>query len=260
MNRRLAGAALLAAAIVALSGCASTALNAQWVNPQAGNKLPVKSVMVMGINRDSTARRIYEDAMVAQLSARGIKAVQSYKSVPEEGPAEQQKIQAAVAAAGADSVLISRTVSVTNEVRVSPGYVAGPPWGFGWPGFYGYYHSYWSAAYAFPERLYRAERAGRYSAVRRQGVCAAVVGFVDDDTTGSMRRRFRTLRRRSAQRWPRQGHLVQYVATTLSSRISSASGRLARSLRHAGRPAISARRTTVMRHRLARNGPYFADV
>ena len=68
MNRRLAGVALLAAAVVALSGCAaSTELNAQWVNPQAGNRLPVKSVMVMGINRDSTARRIYEDAMVAQL-------------------------------------------------------------------------------------------------------------------------------------------------------------------------------------------------
>jgi hypothetical protein len=157
MNRGLAVAALMVAAIMSLSGCASTAVNAQWVNPQAGNRLPVKSVMVMGINRDSTARRIYEDAMVAQLGARGVKAVQSYKSVPEEGPAEQQKIQAAVTAAGADSVLISRTVSVTNEVRVSPGYVAGPPWGFGWPGFYGYYHSYWSAAYAFPPSVYTVQ-------------------------------------------------------------------------------------------------------
>jgi hypothetical protein len=158
MNRRLAGLALLAAAVVALSGCAaSTELNAQWVNPQAGNRLPVKSVMVMGISRDSTARRIYEDAMVVELNARGIKAVQSYKSLPGEGPAEQQAIQAAVASAGADAVLISRTVSVTNEVRVSPGYVAGPPWGFGWPGFYGYYHSYWSAAYAFPPSVYTVQ-------------------------------------------------------------------------------------------------------
>ena len=158
MNRRLAALALLAAAIVALSGCAaSTELNAQWINPQAGNRLPVKSVMVMGINRDSTARRIYEDAMVAQLNARGVKAVQSYKSLPGDGPAEQQAIQAAVASAGADAVLISRTVSVTNEVRVSPGFVAGPPWGFGWPGFYGYYHSYWSAAYAFPPSVYTVQ-------------------------------------------------------------------------------------------------------
>jgi len=158
MNRQLAGVALLAAAMVALSACAaSTELNAQWVNPKAGNRLPVKSVMVMGIDRDSTARRIYEDAMVAELTARGVKAVQSYKSLPGDGPAEQQAIQSAVSSAGADAVLISRTISVTNEVRVSPGYVAGPPWGFGWPGFYGYYHSYWSAAYAFPPSVYTVQ-------------------------------------------------------------------------------------------------------
>jgi hypothetical protein len=158
MNRRLAGAALLAAAIVALSGCAtSTEINARWINPQAGNRLPVKSVMVIGVNRDSTARRIYEDAMVAELTARGVKAVQSYKFLPDDGPAEQQAIQAAVAKVGADAVLISRTVSVSNEVRVSPGFVAGPPWGFGWPGFYGYYHSYWSAAYAFPPSVYTVQ-------------------------------------------------------------------------------------------------------
>ena len=155
---KLASAALWAAAVTVLSSCAtSTALNAQWVNPQAGNRLPVKSVMVMGVNRDSTARRIYEDAMVAQLNARGIKAVQSYKSVPNEGPAEQQAIQAAVASVGADAVLISRTVSVSNEVRVSPGLVAGPPWGFGWPGFYGYYHGFWSAAYAVPPSVYTVQ-------------------------------------------------------------------------------------------------------
>ena len=174
----------MVAAIVALSGCAaSTELNAQWVNPQAGNRLPVKSVMVMGINRDSTARRIYEDAMVAQLSARGVKAVQSYKSVPEEGPAEQQEIQAAVAAVGADAVLISRTVSVTNEVRVSPGFVAGPPWGFGWPRFLRLLPQLLVCRVCVSaERLHRTERAGRYPTVRCEGICAAVVGLVDDRT------------------------------------------------------------------------------
>ncbi|MEP6609878.1 MAG: hypothetical protein ABJA83_14540 [Burkholderiaceae bacterium] len=156
---RFASALLLSAAVVALSSCAtSTELNAQWINPQASNRFPVKSVMVMGINRDSTARRIYEDAMVAQLAARGVKAVQSYKSLPQDGPAEQQAIQAAVASVGADAVVISRTVGVSNEVRVSPGLVAGPPWGFGWPGFYGYYHGFWSAAYWMPPSVYTVQK------------------------------------------------------------------------------------------------------
>lgn len=162
MTNRFASAAqsalLLATAVLTLASCAtSTELNAQWVNPQAGNRLPVKNVMVMGINRDSTARRIYEDAMVAQLAARGVKAAPSYKVLADDGPSEQQAIQAALKNAGADAVLISRTVSVSNEVRVSPGLVAGPPWGFGWPGFYGYYHGFWSAAYSIPPTVYSVQ-------------------------------------------------------------------------------------------------------
>ena len=150
-------AALLAVAI-ALAGCAaSTQFNAQWVNPGAGNRLPVKNVMVIGISHDTTARRVYEDAMVAQLAARGVKAHQSYKALPDDGPAPQAAIQTAVADAGADAVLISRTVSVTNEVRVSPGMVMGPPYGFGWGGFYGYYHGMWSAAYAMPPSVYTVQ-------------------------------------------------------------------------------------------------------
>jgi hypothetical protein len=157
MTKPLQSLLLLATAVLALTSCASTELNAQWVNPQAGSRLPVKSVMVMSVSRDATARRVYEDSMVAQLGTRGVKAVQSYKSLPADGPSEQQAIQAALKDAGADAVLISRTISVTNEVRVSPGYVAGPPWGFGWGGFYGYYHGFWSAAYAIPPSVYTVQ-------------------------------------------------------------------------------------------------------
>jgi hypothetical protein len=157
MQTALPGLLAAAAAILLLASCASTELNAQWVNPGAGNRLPVKNMMVMDINRDTTARRVYEDAMVTELAARGVKAVQSYKSLPDNGPAEQKAIQEALRAANADAVLISRTVSVTNEVRASPGYVAGPPWGFGWPGFYGYYHGFWSGAYAIPPSVYTVQ-------------------------------------------------------------------------------------------------------
>jgi hypothetical protein len=148
----------LAGAAVLLAACAtSTQFNAQWLNPQAGSRLPAKNVMVIGISRDSTARRIYEDAMVAQLAARGVKAQPSYRSLPDDGPAPQPAIEKAVRDAGADAVLISRTVSVTNEVRVSPGMVMGPPMGFGWGGFYGYYHGMWASAYAIPPSVYTVQ-------------------------------------------------------------------------------------------------------
>jgi hypothetical protein len=154
----IAHAAAVAAVAVVLAGCAaSTQFNAQWRNPEAGNRLPVKNVLVIGITRDTTARRIYEDAMVAQLAARGIKAQQSYRTLTEDGPASQAAIQKAVGDAGADAVLISRTVSVSSEVRVSPGTLVGPPYGFGWGGFYGYYHGMWSSAYAIPPSVYTVQ-------------------------------------------------------------------------------------------------------
>lgn len=161
MNSRthsIARLVLLSATALLLASCAtSTQFNAQWLNPQAGDRLPVRNVLVIGISRDTTARRIYEDAMVAQLAARGVKAQAAYKSLPDDGPAPQPAIERAVREAGADAVLISRTVSVTNEVRVSPGMVMGPPAGFGWGGFYGYYHGMWSAAYAMPPNVYTVQ-------------------------------------------------------------------------------------------------------
>ena len=155
--RHRASLALLAGAALLLSACASTQFNAQWLNPEAGSRLPVKNVLVIGISRDATARRVYEDTMVAQLAARGVKAQPSYRSLPGDGPAAQPAIEKAVRDAGADAVLISRTVSVINEVRVSPGMVMGPPGGFGWGGFYGFYHGMWASAYAIPPSVYTVQ-------------------------------------------------------------------------------------------------------
>ena len=149
--------ALLGGAALLLSACASTQFNAQWLNPEAGSRLPVRNVLVIGISRDTTARRVYEDTMVAQLAARGVKAQPSYRSLPDDGPAAQPAIERAVRDAGADAVLISRTISVTNEVRVSPGMVMGPPGGFGWGGFYGFYHGMWASAYAIPPSVYTVQ-------------------------------------------------------------------------------------------------------
>ena len=149
--------ALLGGAVLLLSACASTQFNAQWLNPEAGSRLPVRSVLVIGISRDTTARRVYEDTMVAQLAARGVKAQPSYRHLPDDGPAAQPEIERAVRDAGADAVLISRTVSVTNEIRVSPGMLMGPPHGFGWGGFYGFYHGMWTSAYAIPPSVYTVQ-------------------------------------------------------------------------------------------------------
>jgi hypothetical protein len=116
-----------AASAAIIMGCASnTKIQGTWVNPEAGARGPVNNVLVVGINQDSTARRIYEDALVAQLVARGIRAQPSYKLLPELGPAPPPDIKVTVRNAGVDAVLVSRTMRVSTDIRVTPGQSYGP--------------------------------------------------------------------------------------------------------------------------------------
>jgi hypothetical protein len=140
---------LFAAVTVALLvSCASTTeITGAWVNPEAGKRSPVNNVLVLGINRDATARRIYEDAIVAQLAARGINARPSYKLLLELGLAPPLDIKSVVRSAGVDAVLVSRTVRVSTEIRVTPGHSDGPA----------FFYRMWSGASSTAPNVYTVE-------------------------------------------------------------------------------------------------------
>lgn len=133
-----------------LAGCASsnTRMNGVWVDPAAGQRASANNVLVIGINRDSTARRIYEDAIVAQFAARGINSQPSYNLLPELGPIPPPDIETVVRNAGVDSVLVSRTVRERTDIRVTPGYSYGPA------GFYGM----WGGANSTAPNVYAVQK------------------------------------------------------------------------------------------------------
>lgn len=157
-SMRVTGLLAAVAATVALLGCATpaTTLDAQWVNPAFVGKKAVRNVMVMSAARDSTNRRIFEDKMVAALTAAGLKATQSYKLIPENGPVSEAQLRRAVAQAGVQQVMVSRIINVSTQVNVTPGMVMGPAWGpgwgpgagwgAGWGGFAGYQSSMWATS------------------------------------------------------------------------------------------------------------------
>ena len=122
---------------VVLAGCATraTSIDAQWVSPSLAGKRDLRSVMVLGALRDTTQRRLLEDRMVDALAAAGVKAVASYKFIPDGGQLSEDQLRKAVAAAGASHVLTSSITGMTTDVRVTPGMVSGPGWGpgRGWP-------------------------------------------------------------------------------------------------------------------------------
>lgn len=158
MYQRLFSVLIAAAMTVAAVGCATraTSLDAQWVNPEYAGKRSVRNVMVLAAIRDTTNRRIFEDRMVAALGAAGVKAVQSYKFMPESGPVTEEQLRRAVANAGVDHAMVTRVINVSTEVNVSPGMVMGPAWGPGWGwgggwgpgwgGMAGYYNTMWATS------------------------------------------------------------------------------------------------------------------
>lgn len=139
--------AALAVAILAACETTNTQMKGVWVSPDKG-RVPVESVLVIGINRDTTARRTYEDAIVAQLAARGIKARVSYNLLPELGLAPPPEIEKVVRAAGVDALLVSRIVRTSTDIRVTPGHSPGGPLGF---------QSMWHSPWSVPPNIYTVE-------------------------------------------------------------------------------------------------------
>ncbi len=157
MFKCLSNALLAVAASILVLACATraTTLDAQWVNPEFAGKKAVRSVMVMSAVRDATNRRLFEDRMVAALTAAGVKAVQSYRFIAEEGPVSEERLRRAVSEAGVSHATVTRISNISTQVNVSPGMVMGPAWGpgwgpargpgwgGGWGGFHGYHSSVW---------------------------------------------------------------------------------------------------------------------
>ena len=144
---------LIAAALL-LGGCAATQIIDQWSNPSYP-AASFKRILVIGVSKQTSIRRNFEDEFVAQLRAAGADAVPSYEFTPEDGPVEESRLARAVKQAGADAVITTRLVRVERQAEYIPG-TYGPYGPYGpYPGF-GYYRWYSSAWVGFyePPRLH----------------------------------------------------------------------------------------------------------
>ncbi len=149
---RLTAVSLL---VMVVACAAPTVINTQWADPQFTAK-PIRSMLVVGVVKDPTSRRSYEDNLVALLTARGIKAVPSYRYAPEGGPVPQDKMEQAVKQSGAAGVLLTRVVNISQSLQVSPGMYMGPAVG-GFGGFYGAYGGMWANSFYMPPTVYTQE-------------------------------------------------------------------------------------------------------
>lgn len=132
----LSRAATLAVTSLLIAACASVSVTNQWKDP-AWKGPPASNVLVIGVAKGDTMRRLFEDTFVQQLHNAGLQASASYASIPP-GEGGSAKLGDLVKHTGADAILVTRVQRVEQRVNVTP---SGPGWG----GFYGWYGGAWAS-------------------------------------------------------------------------------------------------------------------
>ena len=149
------------AAALALTGCsASNRLVSQWSNP-AYSSPPFRKILVGGSGPESAIRRNLEDEFVAQLAATGVDAVPSYRYIPDDQNVDEATLTKAAQQAGADAVMLARSIGSERKTEYRPGYYPytslgffGPHVGATWYGAYGWPYAYSYDVYASETTLY----------------------------------------------------------------------------------------------------------
>jgi hypothetical protein len=126
----------VAGILMALVGCASISVSNQWKDPNWVGP-PASNVLVVGITRSETLRRIFEDRFVQQLQSAGLTASASYAQIPS-GEGSNTQLGDLIKSSGAEAVLATRVQRVEHKVDVTP---SGPAY----RGFYGWYGAAWAS-------------------------------------------------------------------------------------------------------------------
>ncbi len=144
----LRGALLLLTVVLYSAGCSSTKITGIWRDEayQAGR---IRNVLVITAAHTATVRRYCESEFAKLLRRHGLKAVESFTMLPDDGMNDTRGRDAVIAMIkeqGIDAVLMTRSIGTRTATQTIPGiniYVA--PFGS-----YGAWSSYYGAAYTFP--------------------------------------------------------------------------------------------------------------
>jgi hypothetical protein len=160
--------ALAAATALTLAACASTELVNQWSNP-AYTSPSFKKVMVVGVTKQASIRRSFEDEFVAQLKAAGVNAIPSYLYIPQDGPVGEAVLKQALKETGADALMITRLVRVQKKTEIAPGYYPPDPAMAVHPLYTTAWNDYYEPPIVYQSEVYTSETS-LYDAVKNRVV------------------------------------------------------------------------------------------
>lgn len=110
MCRRMMILGLTMGLLLGLAGCASTTISGSWKDPQYQGG-PLEQVLVIGVAKQETMKRLYEDAFVAALQQQGITASPGYKILAPNESYDKDLLVQRVKELGFKNVLISRVAA-----------------------------------------------------------------------------------------------------------------------------------------------------
>src|SRR4051794_24831134 len=135
MNRNLF--TLVAFILVFVVGCGpSTKIEKTWTDPSftPGTVNNYKKVLVMGLLKDESTRRIAEDKMVAAF--KNVQAIQSY-SYLQPTDTVRNMVEDRLKKDGFDGVVVMRLANVDKSTSYVPGTTYGGWYGYRYGGMYG---------------------------------------------------------------------------------------------------------------------------
>jgi len=118
--RPLSRAAACLLPLLLFSSCATTSLTTSWSDPALTSQNSIEDVLIIALTNEETVRRLYEDGFAAKFSESGVRAYPSYTLNIADIKPTQKAVAAAVAAADARYVLVTRHISTDTKQHYRP--------------------------------------------------------------------------------------------------------------------------------------------
>lgn len=141
-NRPIGIAPLLVAAALVSVACATTIFVSTWKAPDARPlRLSGRKVVAIFLSKSPATRRLAEDAMAKEISARGAQGVPGYTILSDEEVKNRDAAKAKLESLGFSGAVVMRVVGKETEVTYEPGILWTRPyyrhfwggyWGWGW--------------------------------------------------------------------------------------------------------------------------------
>lgn len=152
----------LAAFVLGLLACSTTTFESTWRDPQAQPlQLTGKKVLGIFMTKNPATRRMAEDAMAREITARGAQGVPAYTVLGDEDVKDfknQDRVKTKLEGLGFDGAVVMRVVGRETQVNYQPTVWVGPRYRRFWGGYWGWgWGSVYDPGYLTVDKVVKVE-------------------------------------------------------------------------------------------------------